>query len=156
MVMVIINNYNGDDDDDDDDDDEINYDDDDDDCSSDDDCQNDDDYDYDDTLLLVLLCYWPKCYFCPLHRRSLFQILNTFPSMSLGDPTDLYEAVVSKDITVVQGCGLGGGSLINAAVGLDADPKVFEDTRWPQEIRDDLEVGCFSTHLNSLFYLKTF
>ena len=59
--------------------------------------------------------------------------------MLSGDPTDLYEAVVSDDITVIQGCGLGGTSLINANVGLDADPRVFDDKRWPQEIRDDME-----------------
>ena len=57
-----------------------------------------------------------------------------------GDPTDLYEFVVSKDITVVQGCGLGGGSLINANVALDADKRVFESTVWPIEIKKDMDV----------------
>ena len=57
-----------------------------------------------------------------------------------GDPTDLYEFVVSKDITVVQGCGLGGGSLINANVALDADKRVFESSVWPTEIQKDMDV----------------
>ena len=47
--------------------------------------------------------------------------------------------VVSNDITVVQGCGLGGTSLINANVALDADPRVFEDERWPLEIKNDMK-----------------
>ena len=50
----------------------------------------------------------------------------------------MYEVIVSDDITILQGCGLGGTSLINASVGLDADPRVFEDKRWPQAIRDDM------------------
>ena len=57
---------------------------------------------------------------------------------SLGDPTDLYEAVVSKDITVIQGCGLGGTSLINCNVALDTDERVFETSNWPPEIKEDM------------------
>ena len=35
------------------------------------------------------------------------------------------------------GCGLGGGSLINAAVGLRPDARVFADAAWPGEVRED-------------------
>jgi cholesterol oxidase len=38
---------------------------------------------------------------------------------------------------VLIGCGLGGGSLINAAVGLRPDPRVFADAAWPEEVRGD-------------------
>ena len=62
-----------------------------------------------------------------------------FCLFSAGDPNDLYEFVVSNDISVLQGCGLGGGSLINANVALDADPKVFESPVWPKELREDLK-----------------
>ena len=34
----------------------------------------------------------------------------------------------------VTGCGLGGGSLINANVSLPPDPRVWEDPRWPSAI----------------------
>ena len=34
-------------------------------------------------------------------------------------------------------CGLGGTSLINANVCLSPDPRVFEDTAWPAEVRRD-------------------
>ncbi|XP_078380752.1 cholesterol oxidase-like [Oculina patagonica] len=57
----------------------------------------------------------------------------------LGKPTDLYEFFVTDDLTVVQGCGLGGGSLINANVGLDVEPEVYQDPVWPKELREDLD-----------------
>ena len=44
-----------------------------------------------------------------------------------GSPTSLYDLVVSPDVAVLQGCGLGGTSLINANVGLDCEPRIFED-----------------------------
>ncbi|CAH1272446.1 LIPK [Branchiostoma lanceolatum] len=56
-----------------------------------------------------------------------------------GDPTDLVNVIINKELSVVQGCGLGGGSLINANVGLDCDPRVFEDKVWPEAFRNDLE-----------------
>ena len=42
-------------------------------------------------------------------------------------------------MSVAQGCGLGGGSLINANVGLDAEPEVFDDQLWPKELKEDLD-----------------
>ncbi|HHJ20327.1 MAG TPA: alpha/beta fold hydrolase, partial [Gammaproteobacteria bacterium] len=60
---------------------------------------------------------------------------------SLGDPTSLYDFHIDKDINVFRGCGLGGTSLINANVSLEADPEVFTDPCWPQALIDDLEHG---------------
>ena len=51
----------------------------------------------------------------------------------------MYEFFVTDDLTVVQGCGLGGTSLINANVGLDVDPAVFQDPAWPKELKEDLD-----------------
>lgn len=56
----------------------------------------------------------------------------------LGKPSNLYEFYVTDDLSVVQGCGLGGGSLINANVGLDAKPNVFQQSQWPMELKQDL------------------
>ena len=56
-----------------------------------------------------------------------------------GEPSSLYEFYVTDDLSVAQGCGLGGGSLINANVGLDAVPGVFEDPLWPKELKQDLD-----------------
>lgn len=63
------------------------------------------------------------------------------PMHDFGSKTGLYELHVDKDITVVKGCGLGGTSLINANVALRADPRVFEDLRWPAEFRADIRGG---------------
>lgn len=61
----------------------------------------------------------------------------------LGSPTGLYDMRINDDINVFVGCGLGGTSLINANVSLRADERVFEDPRWPPELRGDasLEEG---------------
>ena len=57
-------------------------------------------------------------------------LANTF--IFAGQASDLYEFIVIDDLSVVQGCGLGGGSLINANVALDAEPEVFQDPSWPK------------------------
>ena len=44
---------------------------------------------------------------------------------------------INNDVNVVLGCGLGGTSLINANVGLRAEPRVFDDPAWPEDIRKD-------------------
>ena len=51
----------------------------------------------------------------------------------------MYEFYVTDHLSVAQGCGLGGGSLINANVGLDAHPEVFDDPLWPTELKQDLD-----------------
>lgn len=55
----------------------------------------------------------------------------------VGDDNGLYYFHVDDDVTVLQGCGLGGTSLINANVSVPPDPRVFDDPRWPSAIRDD-------------------
>ncbi|MFT5164275.1 MAG: cholesterol oxidase, partial [Alteromonadaceae bacterium] len=53
----------------------------------------------------------------------------------IGSPTGLYNIHVNNEQNVVVGCGLGGTSLINANVSLEPKPDVFDDTRWPDEVR---------------------
>ena len=57
----------------------------------------------------------------------------------LGQPSDLHELIITDDLAVVQGCGLGGGSLVNANVGLEAEPGVFQDPVWLEELRYDVD-----------------
>ncbi|XP_078681275.1 uncharacterized protein LOC144916136 isoform X2 [Branchiostoma floridae x Branchiostoma belcheri] len=64
---------------------------------------------------------------------------NSAVDCKLGQPTDLVDVIINKELSVVKGCGLGGGSLINANVGLDCDPRVFKDKVWPKAFRNDLE-----------------
>ncbi|MBI1803215.1 MAG: alpha/beta fold hydrolase [Ignavibacteria bacterium] len=56
----------------------------------------------------------------------------------IGSKTGLFNFHVNEDITVLVGCGLGGTSLINANVSLKADPRVFDDPRWPKGLIKDL------------------
>ena len=58
------------------------------------------------------------------------------PIKRLGSPAALFDLRFNKDINVVVGCGLGGTSLINAAIALRPDPRLFADLRWPAEIRN--------------------
>ncbi len=59
------------------------------------------------------------------------------PEKHVGPKTGLYDIHVNEDINIVVGCGLGGTSLINANVSIMADPRVFDDHCWPQEIRNE-------------------
>ena len=58
----------------------------------------------------------------------------------IGDKSSLFSFHIGDDISVLSGCGLGGTSLINANVSLEADPRVFE-RGWPQALRDDVDGG---------------
>lgn len=64
-------------------------------------------------------------------------------SLDMGRDDGLFDFRLGSDIHVFVGCGLGGGSLINAGVALQPDPRVFEDEGWPREIARDglLEEG---------------
>ncbi|NYH17279.1 ferredoxin [Paraburkholderia bryophila] len=55
----------------------------------------------------------------------------------VGSPLALLEVHVNDDVNAVVGCGLGGTSLINANVALEADPRLWDDPRWPKALRDD-------------------
>jgi cholesterol oxidase len=70
--------------------------------------------------------------------ETLQEMQADFPDAHIGSRDGLYDFRVNEDINVFLGCGLGGTSLVNANVVLRAEPRVFNDPRWPQEIRDDL------------------
>lgn len=61
----------------------------------------------------------------------------TSASRRIGSPNALFDYRVNDDIDILLGCGLGGTSLINANVCLRPDARVFEDARWPDDLRDD-------------------
>ena len=54
-----------------------------------------------------------------------------------GVETALYHISLGADMHVLTGCGLGGGSLVNAGVALRPDARVFADPVWPDQIRQD-------------------
>ena len=57
--------------------------------------------------------------------------------VSTGPDTALYDVRLGDDMHVLVGCGLGGGSLVNAGVALRPDARVFADPVWPGQIRQD-------------------
>lgn len=57
------------------------------------------------------------------------------PDGHIGRSTGLFDFHVQEDINVLVGCGLGGTSLINANVALRAVEGVWDDDRWPAELR---------------------
>lgn len=58
-------------------------------------------------------------------------------SMRIGSETALYDVRLGDDMHVLVGCGLGGGSLVNAGVALRPDARVFADPVWPGQISQD-------------------
>ncbi|HEU5182175.1 MAG TPA: GMC family oxidoreductase [Candidatus Polarisedimenticolia bacterium] len=81
---------------------------------------------------------WPGEY--PDSQLELMHELQiNGPLAHTGSRLGLYDVHNSHDIAVLVGCGLGGTSLINAAVCFPPDRRVFEDTRWPEALRQDLD-----------------
>jgi cholesterol oxidase len=70
--------------------------------------------------------------------EALAQMQFDLPDRHVGSRTGLYDFRVNEDLNVFLGCGLGGTSLVNANVCLRAEPRVFDDPRWPQALRADL------------------
>ena len=60
------------------------------------------------------------------------------PEGRLNARNGLFDMRFYDDINVLVGCGLGGTSLINANVSLRADPRLFDDARWPTALKADL------------------
>ncbi|MCW3088235.1 MAG: choline dehydrogenase-like flavoprotein, partial [Sediminibacterium sp.] len=54
-----------------------------------------------------------------------------------GSPTALFDLHAHKGISVLVGCGLGGTSLINANVSILPEVRVFDDPRWPKELKEE-------------------
>ncbi|KAL2269710.1 hypothetical protein VTJ83DRAFT_1894 [Remersonia thermophila] len=57
-----------------------------------------------------------------------------------GDPSGMYHLVFGRGQNVVVGNGLGGTSLINANVFMEADKETLAMKAWPPEIREDPSV----------------
>jgi choline dehydrogenase-like flavoprotein len=66
----------------------------------------------------------------------------------VGAPTALFDFRVGDDITVLVGCGLGGTSLINANVALDADSRIFQSDGWPKAL-------CEGPHSLDRYYARS-
>lgn len=71
-----------------------------------------------------------------IEAQEQFQVSQDGRRIS-GSPSALYDLRLGKDIHVFVGCGLGGGSLVNANVSIPPDPRVWDDPVWPQELKED-------------------
>jgi len=67
--------------------------------------------------------------------EALREVQVDLPKLHTGSRTGLYDLRVNDDISVFVGCGLGGTSLLNANVALQADERVFKLPEWPEEFR---------------------
>jgi len=63
------------------------------------------------------------------------------PQLHVGRQTALYDFRVNDELNALVGCGLGGGSLVNANVSLKPDRRVLSDAAWPAAFRADVELG---------------
>ncbi len=57
---------------------------------------------------------------------------------AMGQESALFDFRVGDGVAAMVGNGLGGGSLVNAGVGVEADPRVFTESGWPQALREGL------------------
>lgn len=55
----------------------------------------------------------------------------------LGPADGLFNLHMNSDMIALVGCGLGGTSLINANVGLEIEPRLFDLEIWPAEFRNN-------------------
>ncbi len=76
------------------------------------------------------------------------------PEWHIGSRTGLYDLRQNEHMNVFVGCGLGGTSLVNANVSLKADPRIFDDLVWPDEIRADLASRIDEGYQRALEMLK--
>ncbi|MEJ7766750.1 MAG: alpha/beta fold hydrolase [Chitinophagaceae bacterium] len=81
------------------------------------------------------------------------QLQVSTPSGHRGSATGLFDLHVHKGISVLVGCGLGGTSLINANVSIKPEERVFEDARWPTQLRE--EFADVNSLLNKGYALAT-
>lgn len=88
----------------------------------------------------------------PLEAGQEMQ-LNTSQKL-IGKETGLYNFHINEDINVLVGCGLGGTSLINANVVIKPEPRVFENSAWPKDLIDDLNLGLEEGYRHSSDMLK--
>jgi cholesterol oxidase len=70
--------------------------------------------------------------------EMLAELQTETPLGHVGSRTGMYDFRFDDELSVFLGCGLGGTSLVNANVSLRPDPRTFEDSHWPQALRDDV------------------
>lgn len=97
----------------------------------------------------------PYASLCLLERGREW-IPGTFPDAlaavahelrTVHHPLGLYDYHSYDEVDVLVGCGLGGTSLINGNVVLWPADEVFDDPRWPEDIRHDRDRGVLDRYV---------
>jgi cholesterol oxidase len=66
--------------------------------------------------------------------EAMREVQIDLPQFHSGSRTGLFDLRMNKEINVFIGCGLGGTSLVNANVCIQAEDAVFKAPEWPAEI----------------------
>lgn len=80
---------------------------------------------------------WLPGEFPDTEPEALEQMQLSASGKQIGREDALYEFHFDDDISIFKGCGLGGTSLVNANVALEAEPRVFERPCWPSKLKGD-------------------
>jgi cholesterol oxidase len=75
----------------------------------------------------------------PNSFREFVSSVNVNVAPILRNHLGLFDFRHFKDLDILMGSGLGGGSLINAGVMEKPSPEVMQSEEWPKEIRENLE-----------------
>ncbi|CAB4385335.1 unnamed protein product [Rhizophagus irregularis] len=81
---------------------------------------------------------WPGEYPSKL-RECLKEVQFSSPKRQMGNKTGMFRFHDGSSQDALVACGLGGTSLINANVALEADDRVWDMSVWPDEIKNDRE-----------------
>jgi cholesterol oxidase len=77
-------------------------------------------------------------------RAGLRQVQASTRKYRVGSRTGLFDFRVGRGIDVLVGCGVGGGSLINAGIALEPEADVFDDA-WPRELQGKADMTPWYT-----------
>lgn len=71
-------------------------------------------------------------------------------------PLGLFNIMFNDEVNVLNGSGLGGGSLINASIALRPHPEVFHQNKWPEALRNIETLGpYYDSVAHSLSLMRT-
>ncbi|XP_073044275.1 uncharacterized protein [Primulina eburnea] len=71
--------------------------------------------------------------------RSVVRVENSNLGLNFGPKDALFQMYQQDDSLAVMGCGLGGGSLVNAGVMMPTPVRARRDAKWPKDWEKDWE-----------------